>query len=232
MLPEWQAASEPKPSGACRRRPRHAPSSAAPWAATADPGPMSIWTRITDALAALVARGEGLLAVFDRRAPEGSVAFTIAILSLGAKMAKADGLVRVAEVAAFREVFQIAREGRGGGGPRLRPRPPGHRRLRGLCRPDRGDVPRPPARPRGHPRGPLPRGPGRRPLPRGRGGLPERGRPPLRRRAGGLRRHRGPPPRRPPPGPLGRPRPPPRRRPRHGARSAGAIWCAPTTPTG
>ena len=71
---------------------------------------MSIWTRITDALAALVARGEGLLAVFDRRAPEGSVAFTIAILSLGAKMAKADGLVRVAEVAAFREVFQIARK--------------------------------------------------------------------------------------------------------------------------
>ena len=42
--------------------------------------------------------------------PERSVAFTIAILSLGAKMAKADGLVRAAEVAAFREVFRIAPE--------------------------------------------------------------------------------------------------------------------------
>ncbi len=71
---------------------------------------MSIWTRITEALAALLARGEGLLAVFDRRRPERSVAFTIAVISLGAKMAKADGQVRPAEVAAFRQVFQIAPE--------------------------------------------------------------------------------------------------------------------------
>ena len=72
---------------------------------------MSIWTRIAEAIAALVARGEGLLAVFERRrAAERSVAFTIAIIGLGAKMAKADGLVRVAEVAAFREVFRIAPE--------------------------------------------------------------------------------------------------------------------------
>ena len=69
---------------------------------------MSIWTRITEAVSAVVARGESLLRLFERRAPEASVAFTIAILSLGAKMAKADGLVRAAEVAAFREVFQIA----------------------------------------------------------------------------------------------------------------------------
>ena len=60
---------------------------------------------------ALVARGESLLAVFERRRPpERSVAFTIAIIGLGAKMAKADGLVRAAEVAAFREVFRIAPE--------------------------------------------------------------------------------------------------------------------------
>lgn len=71
---------------------------------------MSIWTRIADALTQLRARGEGLIAVFDRRRtrPENSVAFTIAVISLGAKMAKADGTVKTAEVAAFREVFQIA----------------------------------------------------------------------------------------------------------------------------
>jgi DnaJ like chaperone protein len=71
---------------------------------------MSIWTRISDAVAALVARGEALSAFFDRgRArPERSVAFTIAVVSLGAKMAKADGQVRPVEVAAFRDVFQIA----------------------------------------------------------------------------------------------------------------------------
>ncbi|MGB3243102.1 MAG: molecular chaperone DjiA [Sulfitobacter sp.] len=72
---------------------------------------MSIWTRITDALAALTS-GEGLSAVFDRlrSPPERSVAFTIAVIALGAKMAKADGLVTRDEVTAFREVFQIAEE--------------------------------------------------------------------------------------------------------------------------
>lgn len=71
---------------------------------------MSIWTRIADTIAALVARGEQLIAFFDRSRtpPERSVAFTIAVLSLGAKMAKADGLVRPVEVSAFRQVFQIA----------------------------------------------------------------------------------------------------------------------------
>jgi DnaJ like chaperone protein len=70
---------------------------------------MSIWTRITDAIAAL-ARGESLAALFEGFAspPERSVAFTIAVIALGAKMAKADGLVTRDEVAAFRRVFQIA----------------------------------------------------------------------------------------------------------------------------
>lgn len=70
---------------------------------------MSVWTRITEALSALTA-GEGLSAVFDRlrSPPERSVAFTIAVIALGAKMAKADGLVTRDEVTAFREVFQIA----------------------------------------------------------------------------------------------------------------------------
>ena len=72
---------------------------------------MSIWTRIGDALAAL-ASGESLAAGFDRlrAAPERSVGFTIAVIALGAKMAKADGLVTRTEVSAFREVFQIAEE--------------------------------------------------------------------------------------------------------------------------
>jgi DnaJ like chaperone protein len=72
---------------------------------------MSIWTRIGEALSAL-RQGEPLAGVFDRlRAPpERSVAFTIAVIALGAKMAKADGQVTRDEVAAFREVFVIARE--------------------------------------------------------------------------------------------------------------------------
>ena len=39
--------------------------------------------------------------------PHSSVAFTIAVIALGAKMAKADGTVSRDEVAAFREVFQV-----------------------------------------------------------------------------------------------------------------------------
>jgi DnaJ like chaperone protein len=72
---------------------------------------MSLWTRIADALSAL-AFGEGLSAVFDRlrTPPEKSVGFTIAVIALGAKMAKADGEVTRAEVAAFREVFSIPPE--------------------------------------------------------------------------------------------------------------------------
>ena len=71
---------------------------------------MSIWTRISDALSAL-AQGESLTAVFEqlRSPPERSVAFTIAVIALGAKMAKADGQVTRDEVTAFRDVFQIAR---------------------------------------------------------------------------------------------------------------------------
>lgn len=73
---------------------------------------MSIWTRIAETVSALAARGGSLLSLFERRQvpPERSVAFTIAVVSLGAKMAKADGLVRPAEVSAFRQVFEIARE--------------------------------------------------------------------------------------------------------------------------
>lgn len=76
---------------------------------------MSIWTRISDAVSAL-AQGESLSTVFDKlkAPPERSVAFAIAVVALGAKMAKADGLVTRDEVTAFREVFQIAREDEAG----------------------------------------------------------------------------------------------------------------------
>jgi DnaJ like chaperone protein len=69
---------------------------------------MSLWTRITDALEALRA-GEPLSAVFDRlrSVPERSIAFTIGVIALGAKLAKADGTVTRDEVTMFRSVFTI-----------------------------------------------------------------------------------------------------------------------------
>ncbi len=74
---------------------------------------MSIWTRIAEALSAL-ANGEALSVVLDRLrnapAPERSIAFTIAVIALGAKMAKADGAVTRDEVSVFRRIFAIAPE--------------------------------------------------------------------------------------------------------------------------
>lgn len=73
---------------------------------------MSIWTRIADALSAL-AQGEPLSHVFDllrghvETPPERSVGFTIAIIALSAKIAKADGQVTKDEVTAFRRIFTI-----------------------------------------------------------------------------------------------------------------------------
>ena len=74
----------------------------------------SIWTRITEALAAL-ASGEPLSVVFERLrgdapSPERSVGFTIAVIALGAKMAKADGAVSREEVTAFRRIFSVPAE--------------------------------------------------------------------------------------------------------------------------
>ncbi len=69
---------------------------------------MSIWARIAQAVSAL-ARGESVAALFDafRVPPERSVTFTIAVIALGAKMAKADGEVTRNEVRAFRRIFTI-----------------------------------------------------------------------------------------------------------------------------
>jgi DnaJ like chaperone protein len=72
---------------------------------------MSVWSRIRETVAALAA-GEPLSAVLEKLStpPERRVAFTIAVIALGAKMAKADGRVTRDEVAAFREVFTIPKK--------------------------------------------------------------------------------------------------------------------------
>ena len=74
---------------------------------------MSIWIRIFEAIAALTS-GEGLAAVFDKLrnepVPERSIGFTIGIIALGAKMAKADGTVTRDEVATFRRIFHFDRD--------------------------------------------------------------------------------------------------------------------------
>lgn len=67
------------------------------------PPPRSFWQRIGDRLAAM------LVGRRSAAPPEKSVAFTIAVIALGAKLAKADGRVDRSEVAAFRRVFTIPR---------------------------------------------------------------------------------------------------------------------------
>ena len=65
------------------------------------PKPRSFWQRIADRLAAMLSpRGAST-------PPEKSIAFTIAVIALGAKLAKADGAVDRSEVAAFRRIFVI-----------------------------------------------------------------------------------------------------------------------------
>jgi DnaJ like chaperone protein len=46
----------------------------------------------------------------DERSATKQIAFTIAVIVLGAKMAKADGIVSRAEVAAFKEVFKVPQD--------------------------------------------------------------------------------------------------------------------------
>jgi len=67
---------------------------------------MSIWTRLLESLAAL--SPQYLIDFFNySRPPETTQGFTIAVVALGAKMAKADGRVTRDEVVAFREIFRI-----------------------------------------------------------------------------------------------------------------------------
>jgi len=81
---------------------------------------MSIWGKVAGAAAGLAAGGPigALLGgvaghyVIDRDSsnealPENQVAFTVGVIALGAKMAKADGIVTRDEVTAFKEVFKV-----------------------------------------------------------------------------------------------------------------------------
>jgi DnaJ like chaperone protein len=71
---------------------------------------MSSWTRSAEALASIGdSVGAFLQAIAARNPtpPEKSVAFTIGMIGLGAKMAKADGVVTEDEIKAFKQVFHI-----------------------------------------------------------------------------------------------------------------------------
>ncbi|MGQ0484354.1 MAG: TerB family tellurite resistance protein [Hyphomicrobiales bacterium] len=71
---------------------------------------MSIWTRIADSLSAIGDSVGSFLAKLARpgaAAPEKSIGFTIGMIALGAKMAKADGAVTQDEIMAFKQVFQV-----------------------------------------------------------------------------------------------------------------------------
>jgi DnaJ like chaperone protein len=76
---------------------------------------MSIWTRIIDVLSEVGGSLSDFLgrlarAGRDPPAPERSIAFTIGMIALGAKMAKADGIVTTDEIAAFKRVFHVPGE--------------------------------------------------------------------------------------------------------------------------
>jgi len=70
---------------------------------------MTVWSRISDFAQNL---GDGVSHAFEgitggSKPPEKSVAFTIGMIALGAKMAKADGVVTDDEVHAFSQVFHV-----------------------------------------------------------------------------------------------------------------------------
>ncbi len=79
---------------------------------------MTVWQRISGLATAVSDAGGDLLGGLtgalglNRHGgePQKDVAFTIAVIALSAKMAKADGVVSPLELAAFREVFRFAPE--------------------------------------------------------------------------------------------------------------------------
>jgi DnaJ like chaperone protein len=71
---------------------------------------MSIWTRIAESRSAIGDSVGGFLAKLARSraaAPEKSIGFTIGMIGLAAKMAKADGAVTRDEIMAFTQVFHV-----------------------------------------------------------------------------------------------------------------------------
>jgi DnaJ like chaperone protein len=81
---------------------------------------MSIWGKFGGAAAGMVVGGPigalvGVLAghfLLDRESTPGdsNVVFTIALIALSAKMAKADGIVTPDEIEAFNRIFRVAPE--------------------------------------------------------------------------------------------------------------------------
>ena len=84
--------------------------------------PMSIWGKLAGAAAGLAVGGPigALLGGFaghfaidrdkdggEAAGGENQVAFTVGVIALGAKMAKADGVVTADEVNAFKDVFKV-----------------------------------------------------------------------------------------------------------------------------
>src|SRR5208282_4838740 len=69
---------------------------------------MSIWGKLTGAAASI---GGPIGALLSRVGQEHNkqVAFTVGVIALGAKMAKADGVVTRDEIEAFKEVFKVPR---------------------------------------------------------------------------------------------------------------------------
>ena len=63
---------------------------------------MSVWGKLASTAAGLVAHGP-----MEEQDEQREVAFTVGVITLGAKMAKADGIVTADEVDAFKEVFKI-----------------------------------------------------------------------------------------------------------------------------
>ncbi len=66
--------------------------------------PMSLWDRITGTAQSVL---ETLKSVVSNGEAASGVAFTIAVIALAAKMAKADGVVTPDEVEAFSQVFSV-----------------------------------------------------------------------------------------------------------------------------
>ena len=140
---------------------------------------MSIWTLISDALPALVAKGESLLAFFERRRAARARAWPSPSPSSASapRWPRPTASCAPAEVSAFRGVFQIAPADEAAAARVFNLARQDTAGFDGLCDPDRPHVPRRTPAARGHPRGPLRHRAGRRPLPRGRGGLPQPGGP-------------------------------------------------------
>jgi DnaJ like chaperone protein len=85
---------------------------------------VSLWSRLLEGVKSLplggplgdvlssVGRGLGIGPEIDGGKPDATkqIAFTIAVVALGAKMARADGVVSPSEIRAFREVFHVPPE--------------------------------------------------------------------------------------------------------------------------